>query len=115
MAYLDETGLARFWANCKSQFATADDLRTYGLSISGHTVSLVEGGTTASVTVPDSDTTYDAMSVSEASTGTATNARTISASVLKSAIEGKVDDDTIKVNSSGKLYVAIPNLDTVSF
>lgn len=36
-----------------------DTNTTYGLSISGHTVSLVEGGTTKSVTVPDSDTKYD--------------------------------------------------------
>lgn len=34
---------------------TTDNNTKYGLSISGHTVSLVEGGTTASVTVPDND------------------------------------------------------------
>lgn len=32
---------------------SSDTNTTYGLSISGHTVSLVEGGTTSSVTVPD--------------------------------------------------------------
>lgn len=36
-----------------------DTNTTYGLSISGHTINLVEGGTTKSVTVPDSDTKYD--------------------------------------------------------
>ena len=32
-----------------------DNNTKYGLSISGHTISLVEGGSTASVTVPDND------------------------------------------------------------
>lgn len=32
--------------------------KTWGLSISGHTVSIVDGGTTKSVTVPDNDTKY---------------------------------------------------------
>ena len=36
-------------------FTQKDDNTKYGLSISGHTVSLVEGGTTVSVTVPDAD------------------------------------------------------------
>ena len=36
-------------------FNQQDNDTKYGLSISGHTVSLVEGGTTVSVTVPDAD------------------------------------------------------------
>lgn len=35
-----------------------DTHKTWGLSISGHTVSIVDGGTTKSVTVPDNDHTY---------------------------------------------------------
>ena len=37
-----------------------DTNTTYGLSISDHTVSIVSGGTTTSVTVPDNNTTYSA-------------------------------------------------------
>ena len=37
-----------------------DNNTTYGLSISDHTVSLVAGGSTSSVTVPDNNTTYSA-------------------------------------------------------
>lgn len=36
-------------------FTQQDNDTKYGLAISGHTVSLVEGGTTVSVTVPDAD------------------------------------------------------------
>lgn len=43
--------------NDKITIAATDTNTKYGLSISGHTVSLVEGGTTSSVTVPDNDTT----------------------------------------------------------
>lgn len=42
--------------NDKVTIAATDTNTTYGLSISGHTVSLVEGGSTSSVTVPDNDT-----------------------------------------------------------
>lgn len=42
--------------NDKVTIAATDTNTKYGLSISGHTVSLVEGGTTSSVTVPDNDT-----------------------------------------------------------
>lgn len=36
----------------------ANDNTTYGLSLSDHTVSLVSGGSTSSVTIPDNNTTY---------------------------------------------------------
>ncbi len=54
--------LREFLTGCDTRFATPSDVKSYGLSISGHTVSLVEGGSTSSVTVPDSDTTYTALS-----------------------------------------------------
>ncbi len=57
--------LREFLTGCDSRFATPSDIKSYGLSISGHTVSLVEGGSTSSVTVPDSDTTYRAMTNNE--------------------------------------------------
>lgn len=45
-------------------YIDTDNNTTYGLSISGHTVSLVSGGTTSSVTVPDNNTTYTANTTS---------------------------------------------------
>lgn len=57
--------LAEFLSGLDGRFATPSDVKTYGLSISGHTVSLVEGGATSSVTVPDSDTTYSALTDAE--------------------------------------------------
>lgn len=54
--------LREFLTGCDGRFATPSDIKSYGLSISGHTVSLVEGGSTSSITVPDSDTTYTALS-----------------------------------------------------
>ena len=57
--------LADFLDGLDERFATPSDVKTYGLSISGHTVSLVEGGATSSVTVPDSDTTYAALTDAE--------------------------------------------------
>lgn len=55
--------LREFLTGCDERFAIPSDIKSYGLSISGHTVSLVEGGSTSSVTVPDSDTTYTALSI----------------------------------------------------
>ena len=57
--------LADFLSGLDGRFATPSDVKTYGLSISGHIVSLVEGGSTSSVTVPDSDTTYSALTTTE--------------------------------------------------
>ena len=59
------TELREFLTGCDARFATPSDIKSYGLSISGHTVSLVEGGSTSSVTVPDSDTTYRSMTNNE--------------------------------------------------
>lgn len=60
--------LADFLDGLDDRFATPSDIPAYtryGLSISGHTVSLVEGGASSSVTVPDSDTTYQALTNTE--------------------------------------------------
>lgn len=53
------SGNANQYLNGNGQWTTPpndNDNTTYGLSISGHTVSLVEGGTTTSVTIPDNNT-----------------------------------------------------------
>ena len=57
--------LREFLAGCDTRFANPSNIKTYGLSIDGHTISIVEGGSNTSVTVPDSDTTYRAMTNSE--------------------------------------------------
>lgn len=64
-------GLATFKGEADQRYATPSDIKSYGLSISGHTVSLVEGGANQSVTVPDADTRYTAASASPAMDGTA--------------------------------------------
>lgn len=53
------SGNANQYLNGNGQWTTPpndNDNTTYGLSINGHTVSLVEGGTTTSVTIPDNNT-----------------------------------------------------------
>lgn len=57
--------LREFLAGCDNRYADPSDIKSYGLSISGHTVSIVEGGGNQSVTVPDSDTTYRSMTDNE--------------------------------------------------
>ena len=56
------SGTATQYLNGSGQWSTPpNDNTTYGLSISGHTVSLVAGGSTTSVTVPDNnDNTWQA-------------------------------------------------------
>ena len=53
--------LSEFLNGLDRRFAMLSNIKTYGLSISGNTISLVEGGINKSITVPDSDTTYDAL------------------------------------------------------
>ena len=50
--------LREFLAGCDNRYADPSDIKTYGLSINDHTISIVENGQNNSVTVPDSDTTY---------------------------------------------------------
>lgn len=57
--------LREFLAKCDNRYADPSDIKSYGLSISGHTVSIIEGGSSQSVTIPDSDTTYRAMNNNE--------------------------------------------------
>lgn len=57
--------LREFLAECDSRYADPSDIKSYGLSISDHTISIVEGGSNQSVTIPDSDTTYRSMTNNE--------------------------------------------------
>lgn len=62
-------------------------------SISGKTITLTKAdGTTTTLTTQDTNTTYSAMSDSEATTGTATTARTITAKVLNDKITSKLSN-----------------------
>lgn len=79
-------GLSDFLDGCDQRYARDSDVKTYGLSINGHTVSIVEGGQNASVTVPDSDTTYSPLSQAQAENGTSTDAGLVTGQRLKQAI-----------------------------
>ena len=79
-------------ANGKITITGTDTNTTYGLSISDHTVSLVEGGSTTSVVVPDNNTHYTSKLVTAGSaTGTA-NAAVTNNSVFLNML----DDNTIR-------------------
>lgn len=57
--------LREFLTGCDGRFATHSEIKSYGLSISDHVVSIVEDGGQSSVTVPDSDTTYRSLTNGE--------------------------------------------------
>ena len=66
-----------------------------GLSVSGQTITYTKGdGTTGTITTQDTNTTYDNMSATELSTGTATTARSISAKTIADYVTGKVSAET---------------------
>ena len=79
-------GLREFLAGCDVRYPRNSDIKSYGLSINDHTVSLVEGGQNNSVTIPDSDTTYTTMSKVEAEGGTSTDARVVTGERIRQAI-----------------------------
>lgn len=79
-------GLREFLAGCDGRYPDPSDIKSYGLSISDHTISIVEGGQNNSVTVPDSDTTYTTMSKAEAEGGTSTDARVVTGERIRQAI-----------------------------
>ena len=78
--------LREFLAQCDNRYAMQSDVKSYGLAISGHTVSIVDGGQTTSVTIPDADTTYSIMSKSEAEDGSSTDARLITGQRVRQSI-----------------------------
>lgn len=98
-------------------YIDTDNNTTYGLSISGHTVSIVAGGTTSSVTVPDNNTTYTANNenIGSASAGTAIPADDITAwsagtMFSASASEGVVTFTAGTAPSLSYTAKSIPNI-----
>lgn len=71
--------------------ANAAAFKKVGNDATGHVVlgAAVAKSDITALGIPAQDTTYDAMAQSEATTGTATTARTITAKVLSDTIEGK--------------------------
>lgn len=63
--------LQDFLSNCDNRYIPASNPPDFGLSINGHTISIVSGGNTKSVTVPDNDTTYTPASANPVMDGTA--------------------------------------------
>lgn len=86
--------LQEFLTQCDGRYAMQSDVRSYGLAISGHTVSIVNGGQDTSVTIPDADTTYSTMSKSEAEDGSSTDARLITGQRVRQAILSCLSDLT---------------------
>ena len=79
---------------------TASKNAIKALSVNGKTITYTKGdGTTGTITTQD--TTYGNMSASELSTGTATNARSISAKVVSDYVKGKTDDKVMNLSVSG--------------
>ena len=75
-----------------------------GLSISGKTITYTKGdGSTGTLTTQDNNTTYDNMSASELSIGTATTARSISAKVVSDYVKTKTDDKITGLSVNGKV------------
>ena len=82
-------------ANADTALGTRIDGTIKDLSVSGRTITYTKGdGTIGTITTQDNNTTYDAMSASELSTGTATTARTVTAKVLGDYVTGKVSAET---------------------
>lgn len=65
-----------------------------GLSVEGTTITYTKGdGTTGTITTQDTNTTYEAMTASEANSGVSTTAKVISAKVLNDKIVSVVEDN----------------------
>lgn len=79
-------------ANGKITITGTDTNTTYGLSISDHTVSLVAGGTTTSVTVPDNNTHYTTKLITAGSSTASANAAVTNNSVYLNLL----DDSTVR-------------------
>jgi hypothetical protein len=60
---LDLLGI--FLDELDKRFTTPSDIKTFGLQVSGHTLHIVENGGQASITLPDDNTTYVAMTNTE--------------------------------------------------
>lgn len=109
--YLSPSGLTEVWSNIKTYIASKIPSKIItGLSIKGRTITYTNSdGTTGTLTTQDTDTTYTSMSAAEATTGTATTARSISAKVLHDKITSitntKANDSDV-VHKSGAETIA---------
>lgn len=76
-----------------------DDKDQYSLAKSGSNIQLTKNGIVIA-SVVDSNTTYLNMSQTEANTGTATTARSISAKVLSTTIQNKINNEKLVVEGT---------------
>lgn len=88
--------------------SVTDSDTKYGLSYSNGTLSIVAGGTESSVSIP----TYSSMTQTEASSGTSTTGRVISAKVLHDTIEELDDNTTYTISVSGHTLTLTPSSGT---
>ena len=85
-----------------------------GLAVSGRTITYTKGdGSTGTITTQDTNTTYASMSASEATTGTATAARTISAKVLHDKINSNLSAYATKTELNNGLTTKANNSEVV--
>ena len=109
--YLNSSGLTEVWSNIKTYIASKIPSKIVtGLSIKGRTITYTNSdGTTGTLTTQDTNTTYASMSAAEATTGTETTARSISAKVLHDKITSitniKANDSDV-VHKSGNETIA---------
>lgn len=82
-----------------TQWNRIDDKDQYSLTKSGSNIQLTKNGTVIA-SVVDSNTTYANMSQTEANAGTATTARSISAKVLSTTIQNKIDNNKVEINGT---------------
>ena len=101
--YLSPSGLTEVWSNIKTYIASKIPSKIVtGLSIKGRTITYTNSdGTTGTLTTQDTNTTYASMSAAEATTGTETTARSISAKVLHDKITSITN---IKANNSDVVH-----------
>ena len=76
-----------------------DDKDQYSLIKSGSNIQLTKNGTVIA-SVVDSNTTYTNMTQNEANTGTATTARSISAKVLNTTIQNKINAEKLVIEGT---------------
>ena len=122
--YLSPSGLTEVWSNIKTYIASKIPSKIItGLSIKGRTITYTNSdGTTGTLTTQDTNTTYSSMSTAEATTGTETTARSISAKVLHDKITSitntkandanvvhKSGDETIAGNKTFSNQISFPS------
>lgn len=82
-----------------TQWNRIDDKDQYSLTKSGSNIQLTKNGTVIA-SVVDSNTTYANMSQTEANTGTVATPRSISAKVLSTTIQNKIDNNKVEIKGT---------------